>query len=65
MLQTMDLNQCSDKEQAVGCFTLLGAVWNSKPVIFEISAAILTSNPVLVFKPCMANEPDDLSFPRC
>lgn len=31
---------------------LFGAVLNSRPVIFEISAATLTSKPFLVFKPC-------------
>jgi hypothetical protein len=31
--------------------TLFGAVTNWCPVIFEISAAIFTSNPIFVFKP--------------
>ena len=34
--------------------TLFGAVWNAKPVIFEISSATLTSKPFLVFKPYTA-----------
>jgi hypothetical protein len=33
--------------------TLLGAVWNSMPVSFDISAATLTSKPFLVFNPCV------------
>lgn len=37
---------------STGLPTLFGAVLNSRPEIFEISAAILTSKPFLVFKPC-------------
>lgn len=41
---------------------LFGAVMNSYPVIFEISAATFSSKPLFVFKPCQVQLADLIDF---